>query len=94
MRLALGDKLRPYEIFAPIGADDMVEVYGVKDTKPDPEVAVKVPPAAVAHDRERFALSERETKVPASLDHTNIAQIYGLAGSGETRTLVTERKRN
>ncbi len=37
----------------------MVEEYRAKDTKPDPEVAIKVPPAAVAHDRERFAHFER-----------------------------------
>jgi eukaryotic-like serine/threonine-protein kinase len=62
----------------------------VRDTKLDREVAIKVLPAAVAQDRERLARFEREAKVLASLNHPNIAQIYGLEENGETRALVME----
>ena len=68
----------------------MGEVYRAKDTRLDREVAVKVLPAAMAQDRERLARFEREAKVLASLNHPNIAQIYGLEESGATRALVME----
>jgi serine/threonine-protein kinase len=64
----------------------MGEVYRAKDTKLDREVAIKVLPAALAQDPERLARFEREAKVLASLNHPNIAQIYGV----EDRALVME----
>ena len=81
-----GDKLGPYEILAPLGAGGMGEVYRARDTKLAREVAIKVLPAAFARDPERLARFEREAKVLASLNHPNIAQIYGL----EDRALVME----
>ena len=90
MPLTAGTRLGPYEILSPIGAGGMGEVYRAKDTKLDREVAIKVLPAAVAQDRERLSRFEREAKVLASLNHPNIAQIYGLEESGETRALVME----
>jgi Tol biopolymer transport system component/predicted Ser/Thr protein kinase len=86
MPLSVGDKLGPYEILAPIGAGGMGEVYRAKDTKLDRDVAIKVLPAALAQDPERLARFEREAKVLASLNHPNIAQIYGV----EDRALVME----
>ena len=64
----------------------MGEVYRAKDTKLGREVAIKVLPAALAQDPDRLARFEREAKVLASLNHPNIAQIYGL----EDRALVME----
>ena len=90
MSLNPGTRLGPYEILAPIGAGGMGEVYRAKDNKLDREVAIKVLPAAVAQDRERLARFEREAKVLASLNHPNIAQIYGLEETGDTRALVME----
>src|SRR5579884_1653434 len=90
MPLSQGDKLGPYEVLAPLGAGGMGEVYRAKDTRLDREVAVKVLPAAVAQDRERLARFEREAKALASLNHPNIAQIYGVEESGATRALVME----
>ena len=78
MPLKAGDKLGPYEILAPIGAGGMGEVYRAKDTKLDREVAIKVLPESLAHDPDRLARFEREAKVLASLNHPNIAQIYGI----------------
>ena len=81
-----GDKLGPYEIVAPIGAGGMGEVYRAKDTKLKREVALKVLPEAFASDPERMARFQREAEVLASLNHPNIAQIYGV----EDRALVME----
>ena len=86
MPVSLGTKLGPYEILAPIGAGGMGEVYRAKDTKLDREVAIKILPDALAQDPERLARFEREAKVLASLNHPNIAQIYGV----EERALVME----
>jgi serine/threonine protein kinase len=68
----------------------MGEVYRGRDTKLDREVAIKVLPTAMARDHERLARFDREAKVLASLNHPNIAQIYGLEESGEMRALVME----
>ena len=77
MSLASGTKLGPYEILAPIGAGGMGEVYRARDTKLDRDVAIKILPAGFATDPERLARFEREAKTLASLNHPNIAQIYG-----------------
>jgi serine/threonine protein kinase/Tol biopolymer transport system component len=90
MPLSPGDKLGPYEVLAPIGRGGMGEVYRAKDTKLDREVAIKVLPAALAQDPERLARFEREAKVLASLNHPNIAQIYGIQESSMGRALVME----
>ena len=86
MPLSSGARLGPYEILGPIGAGGMGEVYRARDTKLEREVAIKVLPDAVARDTERLARFEREAKVLASLNHPNIAQIYGV----EERALVME----
>src|SRR5271168_2494099 len=78
MPLSVGDRLGPYEILAPIGAGGMGEVYRARDTKLDRDVAIKVLPPSFAQDPERLARFEREAKVLASLNHPNIAQIYGV----------------
>ena len=90
MPLRAGEKLGPYKILAPLGAGGMGEVYRANDTKLDREVAIKVLPQLVAQDPERLARFEREAKVLASLNHPNIAQIYGVEESQEVRALVME----
>jgi eukaryotic-like serine/threonine-protein kinase len=90
MPLSAGDRLGSYEILASVGAGGMGEVYRAKDTKLEREVAIKVLPAALAHDPERLARFEREAKVLASLNHPNIAQIYGIEESRSGRALVME----
>jgi eukaryotic-like serine/threonine-protein kinase len=90
MPLSIGDKLGPYEILALIGKGGMGEVWKARDTKLDREVAIKVLPAALAQDPERLARFEREAKVLASLNHPNIAQIYGIEESSAGRALVME----
>ena len=88
MHLTSGTKLGNYEILAPLGAGGMGEVYRAKDTKLDREVAIKVMPVGMAQDRERLARFEREAKVLASLNHPNIAQIYGLEDNALVMELV------
>ncbi len=90
MPLSATTKLGPYEIIASIGAGGMGEVYRAKDTKLEREVAIKVLPPAVAQDPERLARFEREAKVLASLNHPNIAQIYGVEDSNGVLALVME----
>src|ERR1700737_3207421 len=90
MPLSAGDKLGPYEILAPIGAGGMGEVYKARDAKLDREVAIKVLPSALARDPERLTRFDREGKVLASLNHPNIAQIYGIEESSTGRALVME----
>ena len=66
----------------------MGEVYRAKDSKLKREVALKVLPADVANDRERMARFQREAEVLASLNHPNIAQIYGLEDNALVMELV------
>jgi serine/threonine protein kinase/Tol biopolymer transport system component len=82
--------LGAYEILSPLGAGGMGEVYRAGDTKLNRDVALKVLPEAFAADPQRMARFEREAQVLASLNHPNIAAIYGLEESGPTRALVME----
>src|ERR1700688_3009264 len=86
MPLSAGTKLGPYEILAPIGKGGMGEVYRARDTRLKRDVALKVLPEAFARDPDRMARFQREAEVLASLNHSNIAQIYGV----EDRALVME----
>jgi serine/threonine protein kinase len=90
LALATGNRLGPYEIVALLGAGGMGEVYRAKDTKLNREVAVKVLPSAVAEDAERLARFKREAQVLASLNHPNIAAIYGLDEADRMQFLVLE----
>src|SRR3979411_425868 len=85
-----GARLGPYEIVSPLGAGGMGEVYRGRDTKLNRDVAIKVLPPAFAEDAARMARFEREAQVLASLNHPNIATIYGLEESNNIRGLVME----
>jgi serine/threonine protein kinase len=71
----------------------MGEVYRARDMKLGREVALKVLPEGVANDAERLARFKREAQVLASLNHPNIAAIYGLEDMSGTPALVLERIR-
>src|SRR5262247_3363943 len=86
----IGTKLAHYEITAHLGKGGMGDVYQATDTKLGRSVAIKFLPAAVASDVARLSRFRREAQVLASLNHPNIAQIYGLEESGETRCIVME----
>ena len=68
----------------------MGEVYRARDLKLGRDVAIKVLPEAVAREQERLARFEREGRTLASLNHPNIANIYGLEDSGGISALVME----
>ena len=74
----VGKTLGHYEILEPLGAGGMGEVYRARDDKLGRDVAIKVLPAHLADDPERLARLQREAQVLASLNHPNIAAIYGL----------------
>lgn len=88
--LSAGTRLGIYEIRSHIGAGGMGEVYRARDTRLDREVAIKVLRADLAADHALLSRFAREAKVLASLNHSNIAQIYGIEDSGNTPALVME----
>src|SRR6186713_1683018 len=78
-----GRQVGPYRIVSPLGAGGMGEVYRAYDGKLGRDVAIKTLPAEFARDPERLARLRREARTLASLNHPNIAAIYGLEESGE-----------
>src|SRR5580765_6103724 len=90
MLLSPATRLGPYEIIAPLGAGGMGEVYRARDTRLGRDVAIKALPAAFAADPERLARFRREAQTLASLNHPNIAAIYGLEDSSGAPHLVLE----
>jgi serine/threonine protein kinase len=90
MSLASGSRLGAYEIISLLGAGGMGQVYRATDTLLKRQVALKVLPPEVANDPDRVARFQREAEVLASLNHPNIAHLYGLERSGGTLALVME----
>ena len=90
MILAAGTRLGQYEVLAPLGSGGMGEVYRARDTKLGRDVALKVLPDAFTLDRERIARFKREAQVLASINHPNIAAIYGVEDSTNVYALVLE----
>jgi len=88
--LTPGTRLGPYEVTAQIGVGGMGEVYRARDTKLNREVALKVLPASFANDAHRLVRFTREAQTLASLNHPNIAHIYGLEESNSVGALVME----
>src|SRR5678810_621083 len=86
----IGTKLAHYEITSHLGTGGMGEVYQAVDSKLGRRVAIKVLPAAFASDADRLSRFRREAQALALLNHPNIAQIYGLEESGDTRCIVME----
>jgi serine/threonine protein kinase len=76
-----GTRLGHYEILSAIGKGGMGEVWRARDANLDREVAIKTLPEAFSTDADRLARFEREAKLLASLNHPNIAAIYGLEES-------------
>jgi Tol biopolymer transport system component len=90
MALASGTRFGPYEITGQIGAGGMGEVFRATDTTLEREVAIKVLPESFATDTNRVARFEQEAKTLASLNHVNIAQVFGLERSDDTTAIVME----
>jgi eukaryotic-like serine/threonine-protein kinase len=73
-----GVRLGPYEVLAKIGEGGMGEVYRARDTRLNRDVALKILPELFAADADRLARFQREAQILASLNHPNIAHLYGL----------------
>src|SRR5437773_8241756 len=81
MRLNPGTRLGPHEILGPLGAGGMGEVYLARDTRLDRDVALKLLPQRMAHDSEAITRFRREALTLASLNHPNIATVFGFEES-------------
>jgi Tol biopolymer transport system component len=90
MTILSGTRLGTYTIVEPIGAGGMGEVYRAIDANLKRDVAIKVLPESFAADANRLARFQREAEVLASLNHPNIAHIYGLERSDGMAALVME----
>jgi len=90
LTVRIGARLAQYEITQHLGSGGMGDVYQATDSTLGRNVAVKFLPDSVAHDAERVARFEREARVLASLNHPNIAAIYGLEMSADKKFLVME----
>jgi serine/threonine protein kinase/Tol biopolymer transport system component len=77
-RVLIGQFVGSFEILGTLGIGGMGEVYRARDTRLKREVALKILPASFADDPDRLARFQREAEVLASLNHPNIAAIYGL----------------
>jgi len=90
MPLEAGTRLGPYEILNAIGAGGMGEVYRATDSRLKRDVAIKVLPEPFEHDPDRLARFQREAELLASLNHPNIAAIYGLESAEGAVAIVLE----
>ena len=90
MTLSDGTTLSHYKVIEKIGQGGMGEVYRAEDTNLSREVAIKVLPEQFTQDPQRLARFEREAKLLASLNHPNIAAIYGLEEAEGVRFLALE----
>ena len=90
MSLPPGKRLGSFEITSLIGSGGMGEVYRAKDLKLGREVAIKALPDLFSKDKERLSRFDREARLLASLNHPNIATIYGLEESEGAHYLVLE----
>jgi serine/threonine-protein kinase len=90
MSVSPGTRFGSYEIVEPIGSGGMGEVYRARDTALGRDVALKVLPASFSNDAMRVARFEQEAKTLASLNHANIAHIYGLERTDGSTGIVME----
>jgi serine/threonine protein kinase len=85
MSLAKGTRVGPYDVDTAIGHGGMGEVYRAHDSRLNRDVALKILPDGFAHDAERLARFKREAQVLASLNHPNIAYVYGVERRAHAR---------
>ena len=83
-------RLGPYELFAPLGAGGMGEVYRARDSRLDRDVAIKVLPAHLTKSAEFKQRFEREAKSISQLTHPNICTLYDVGHHDGTDYLVME----
>ena len=90
MALALGEKLGPFEILAPLGAGGMGEVYRAWDTRLERTVAIKVLPERVSQKPEKRNQLENEARAISKLSHPNICTLHDISHHQGRDFLVLE----
>ena len=90
MPLATGTRFGSYTVLEAAGAGGMGEVYRARDEKLGRIVALKILPASVAGDADRVRRFENEAQLLASLNHPNIAVLYGIERVEQSIALVLE----
>ena len=90
MSLSPGTSLGHYDVTSLLGEGGMGQVWQATDTQLNRQVALKILPDAFADDPDRLARFTREAHILASLNHPNIAAIYGIEEAEGTRALVLE----
>jgi Tol biopolymer transport system component len=90
MAISPGSTIGPYEVTSQLGEGGMGVVYRGRDSRLQRDVALKVLPDNFASDPDRLSRFQREAQVLASLNHPNIAQIYGLEHVGTSSCIVME----
>src|SRR5512132_865468 len=90
MAMGPGSRVGPYEVTALIGEGGMGKVWRAHHTALNRDDAIKVLPDAFASDSDRLARFRREAQVLASLNHPNIAHVYGLEQTDGVQALVVE----
>ena len=90
MALSPGSRLWHYDVTSLLGEGGMGQVWQATDTQLGRQVALKILPDAFAADPDRRARFTREAQILASLNHPNIAAIYGIEEAEGTRALVLE----
>src|SRR5438093_1987886 len=88
MALTAGTRIGPYEVTSQLGEGGMGVVFRARDSRLQRDVALKLLPDHFANDADRLSRFQREAQVLASLNHPNIAQIYGLEQSGASSCIV------
>ena len=87
--LTRGARVGTFEVLEPIGAGGMGEVFRARDSRLGRDVALEAD-EGYRLDPQRLARFEREAQVLASLNHPNIATLYGIEALGDTQALVLE----
>ncbi len=90
MTFSPGQRWGPYEVLSSLGVGGMGEVWRARDTRLQRDVAIKALPRHLADDPERLARLAREARLLASLNHPNVAAIYGLEEADGSPFLVME----
>jgi eukaryotic-like serine/threonine-protein kinase len=90
MPITPGSTIGPYEVTSQLGEGGMGVVYRGRDSRLQRDVALKVLPDGFGSDPDRLSRFQREAQVLASLNHPNIAQIYGLEKADTSSCIVME----
>jgi eukaryotic-like serine/threonine-protein kinase len=90
MSISPGSRIGPYDVIAPLGEGGMGVVFRGRDSRLQRDVALKLLPDNLASDPDRLSRFEREAQMLASLNHANIAQIYGLEQVNSSTCIVME----